>query len=82
MTIACEYYASRDDKLSHKIICSLRVRESGSDVLLYMIWLNYMRVLLKYLIKGVNAIFPMVIVNVIAARIFVYSMFDIPYVSF
>ena len=29
MTIAGEYYASRDDKLSHKIVCSLRVRESG-----------------------------------------------------
>lgn len=29
MTIACEYYVSRDDKLSHKIVCSLRVRESG-----------------------------------------------------
>ena len=29
MTIACEYYVSRDDKLSHKIVYSHRVRESG-----------------------------------------------------
>jgi hypothetical protein len=59
MTIACEYYASRDDKLSHKIVRSLRVRESGSDVLLYDIVKLY-EGLLKYLMKGVNVIFPKV----------------------
>lgn len=60
MTIACEYYVSRDDKLSHKIVCSLRVRESGPRCIAIYDIVKLYEGPIKILMKGVSVIFPKV----------------------